>query len=299
MNFRGILVSALVLFSASVANATIQTIQYKNSVDTLTFEILNDQLLHFEYSPLASAPSTTLKTTPFIYKVDYVGPSGFNPSNNSFQTQAAHVDIDPTTLCFDVTDLKQNVKLTHICQGSTPNGYELTISKNQTQNIYGLGEQFQSPGVTNHDWSGRVRTPPYKFGNGMDRFGGGGLENAQFPILYALGPDTQNFALYLDTVVALNWDFTADPWKITQLAHGSDPSLRGYFIVGQDLPALRTQFMNLMGHPLVPPKKAFGLWVSEYGYRNWKEIETKLNGLRAGKFPVDGFVSGLGFKKLS
>jgi hypothetical protein len=136
MNFRGILVSALVLFSASVANATIQTIQYKNSVDTLTFEILNDQLLHFEYSPLASAPSTTLKTTPFIYKVDYVGPSGFNPSNNSFQTQAAHVDIDPTTLCFDVTDLKQNVKLTHICQGSTPNGYELTISKNQTQNIY-------------------------------------------------------------------------------------------------------------------------------------------------------------------
>jgi alpha-glucosidase len=295
MNFRGILVSAIVFFSVSVANATIKTIQYKNSVDTLTFEILNDQLLHFEYSPLASAPSlsTELKTTPFVYKVDYVGPQTFSPSNNSFQTQTAHVDVDPATLCFDVTDLKQNVKLTHICQSSTPNGYELTIAKNQTQNIYGLGEQFQSPGVTNHDWSGRVRTPPYKFGNGMDRFGGGGLENAQFPILYALGPDSQNFALYLDTVVALNWDFTADPWKITQLAHGSDPSLRGYFIVGEDLPALRTQFMDLMGHPLVPPKKAFGLWVSEYGYRNWNEIENKLNGLRAGKFPVDGFVSDL------
>jgi alpha-glucosidase (family GH31 glycosyl hydrolase) len=209
----------------------------------------------------------------------------------SFQTQLAHVDIDPVTLCFEVTDLKQGLKLTRVCQSSNANGYELTLAKDQSQNIYGLGEQFQSPGVTNHDWSGRVRTAPYKYGNGMDRFGGGGLENAQFPILYALGATSQNFAFYLDTTIALNWDFTADPWKIDQLAKGSDPSIRGYFILGEDLPSLRTQFMDLVGHPLVPPKKAFGLWVSEFGYRNWNEIETKLNHLRSAHFPVDGFVS--------
>ena len=38
----------------------------------------------------------------------------------------------------------------------------------------------------------------------------------------------------------------------------------------------------------VPPKKAFGLWMSEYGYDNWNEIDTTLAGLRTNKFPTDG-----------
>jgi len=56
---------------------------------------------------------------------------------------------------------------------------------------------------------------------------------------------------------------------------------------------LRTAFMDLVGRPPVPPKKAFGLWVSEFGYRNWKEISDKVTTLRANHFPVDGFVLDL------
>ncbi|MBN1813448.1 MAG: DUF5110 domain-containing protein, partial [Anaerolineae bacterium] len=59
------------------------------------------------------------------------------------------------------------------------------------------------------------------------------------------------------------------------------------------LPDLRQDYMELVGHPLVPPKKAFGLWVSEYGFDDWAELEDKLSTLRANHFPVDGFVVDL------
>jgi alpha-glucosidase (family GH31 glycosyl hydrolase) len=49
----------------------------------------------------------------------------------------------------------------------------------------------------------------------------------------------------------------------------------------------------LTGHPLIPPKKMFGLWVSEFGFDNWAELDDKLRTLRQHKFPVDGFVFDL------
>src|SRR6185503_17810612 len=38
---------------------------------------------------------------------------------------------------------------------------------------------------------------------------------------------------------------------------------------------------------------AFGLWISEYGFDDWHELEDKLATLRAHHFPVDGFVLDL------
>jgi alpha-glucosidase len=37
----------------------------------------------------------------------------------------------------------------------------------------------------------------------------------------------------------------------------------------------------------------FGLWVSEYGFDNWGELDDKLRTLRENRFPVDGFVMDL------
>jgi len=56
---------------------------------------------------------------------------------------------------------------------------------------------------------------------------------------------------------------------------------------------LRQDYLAITGLPLVPPKKAFGLWLSEFGYRNWDDVETKLAGLRRDSFPVDGFMLDL------
>ena len=51
--------------------------------------------------------------------------------------------------------------------------------------------------------------------------------------------------------------------------------------------------MELTGRPPVPPRKAFGLWVSEFGYDNWGQIDQLKTELRNEKFPVDGFVLDL------
>ena len=69
--------------------------------------------------------------------------------------------------------------------------------------------------------------------------------------------------------------------------------IRGYLLTGKDLPTLRQAYMDLVGRPPVPPKKMFGLWVSEFGFQQWTEIDGKLSNLRADQFPIDGFVLDL------
>ena len=51
--------------------------------------------------------------------------------------------------------------------------------------------------------------------------------------------------------------------------------------------------MALSGHPPVPPKAMFGLWISEYGYENWAELDGKIASLKAAGFPLSGAVLDL------
>ena len=240
---------------------------------TLSFEVLTDQLFHFE---IARTPTSPIVTTPLVQKKDYPGARVVHPLTSQslgFQTADAQVEVDSDTLCMKVTDLKRKVLLTEACPGATPDlDNRLTLTREQTQNIYGLGAQFRNLGTVNGDWMGATRTPGGPYGNSMVAFGGGGVGNVQIPVLYAVGPDHLNYALYLDDVYALSWDFTSDVWSVTHpplstrrsrhIAQPVEKPFRGYFILGDDLPALRAQYMDLVGHPLVPPKKAFGLWVS-------------------------------------
>jgi alpha-glucosidase (family GH31 glycosyl hydrolase) len=282
--------------SAQNSNQPSQTAQFKNADHVLTFEVLKDELIHFDYSALAQAPAINqrLATTPLILETNFTGASVFQLNADGVETSAAKITVDATTLCFSVFDKKKNQMLTRACpSGNATAGNALTLDALQMQNVYGLGEQFQTPGVANGDWSGKVRGPGNKYGNTMTPFAGGNTGNAQFPILYALGPDSLNYAFFLDTVYPYRWDFTATPWKISQTQLGTDPSFRGYFFLGSDLPTLRSSYMDLVGHPPVPPKKALGLWISEFGYRNWAEIQGHITTLRANHFPVDGFVLDL------
>ena len=163
-----------------------------------------------------------------------------------------------------------------------------------TRDLYGLGEQFVAAGTMDGTWMGRDRTPGNDHGNAMVGFdgnphGGGAVGNAQFPVLYAAGPGSHAYAMFVDDIRAERWSFKADPWTLASPAE----TLRWYVIAGPDLAALHRAFMDLVGHPPVPPKKAFGLWISEYGFDDWHELEDKLRTLRAHHFPVDGFVLDL------
>jgi alpha-glucosidase len=256
----------------------------------LTIELLDDDLAHFQ---LSTTPSDTdaIYTTPMVAKTDYTGPTSVNfPAADILETPEMHIEVDESTLCVTITDLTRDLLLTTLCPQPIDDDYSgITFTQEGTTDLYGLGEQFQRRGGTDGNWMGERRLVLNLYGNEMTRFNGGSVGNAQFPILYALGEDTENYALFLDDVYQQYWDFTADPFSVTT----TNDTMRWYVLTGADLPDLRHDYMELTGRPPVPPLQLFGLWMSEYGYESWEELLTVLDSLQAANFPLDGFMLDL------
>lgn len=270
-------------------------VKFSLGVNYLIVEFLDDDLLHFEYSGVESANdlSQPLPASPMIARHDYPGPSQLLRSDETtFETAALRVRVDPTTLCLTAIDLARQpeLTLTTLCPADLgQDGQGISLTPESFTHVYGLGEAFGGPGEADGDWSGRARLPGSVFGNAMLGWNGGGVGNAQFPIAYFAGQGLDSYALFADNPYAQRWDFRRTPWEVE--LGGS--WLRFYLFSGPDLPDLRQDYLELVGQPLVPPKAMFGLWISEYGYDNWAELEDKLGSLRQNNFPVDGFVLDL------
>jgi len=269
-------------------------VRYCGAAYCLIVEFLADDLLHVEYAAQGASHdlSQPLWTSPMVQPLDYAGPGTFEVgSDGSLQTGALRVDID-RDLCLTVTDLaRQPVwQFSRICPADM-DGYRkhLSIDSPDITDIYGLGEQFLKPGETDGNWFGKVRFPGVDQGNALAGFSQGMVGNAQFSIAYFLGEADKNYALFVDNPAAQTWNLSKAPWDINI----AGDAVRFYLFTGSDLPELRCDYMALTGTPPVPPKKMLGLWVSEYGYDNWGELEDKLASLRANRFPVDGFVLDL------
>jgi len=252
----------------------------------LVVEVLRDDLAHFELSAIGPGPDVTapIWTSPMIAKHDYPGPTQIDQHDSTIETPELRIDVDPQSLCVTTTDKLRGFRLTTQCPLDIERDWKgMTLTKEATRNAYGLGQQFVASGLSEGDWVGRVRFPGVTAdidangiprntslgidGNAMVPFanpGGGMVGNTQIPILYAVGEGTNNYALFLDQVYKQRWDFTGDPWRVQMWGD----QLRWYVMTGPDLADLRRDFMDLVGHPLVPPRGAFGLWVSEFGYRS-------------------------------
>jgi alpha-glucosidase len=276
----------------------------------LIVELLRDDIAHFELSAVGSAPDVTapIWTSPMIAKRDYPGPTQVTQNGSTIETPELRIAVDQN-LCVTMTDKVRGFDLTRQCPLDLERDWKgITLSKSSMRNAYGLGQQFVSGGLSEGDWVGRVRFPGVTAdidangfprgtsmgmdGNAMVPFGspgGGMVGNTQIPILYAVGDGSNNYALFLDQVYKQRWDLTGDPWRVQMWGD----QIRWYVMTGPDLADLRHDYMELVGKPLVPPKQALGLWVSEFGYRNWSEVEDKLSSLRTHGFPVDGFVLDL------
>lgn len=259
----------------------------------LLVEVLDDDLIHFELSAFGPGGSETISTSPMVYKTDYAGPTRFtNDGRGALETADVKLRVNPQNACVTLTDKTRQppLELTTICPLDLEQDWKgLSFTPNRMQNVYGLGEQFVKAGSPPGDWVGQVRSPGNEQGNAMEPFNGGMVGNAQFPIMYAVGQGTESYALFLDQVYKQQWDFTRSPWRVNTLGD----SIRWYVMSGPDLADLRQDYVELVGHPPVPPKKMFGLWISEYGYDGWAELRDKLDTLRANHFPVDGFVLDL------
>jgi alpha-glucosidase (family GH31 glycosyl hydrolase) len=323
------LAAATLLTSAAAAD--VQRKKFAIPGAYLIVEVLDDDLIHFEASAIGSGPSENhrLYTSPMVLKTDYAGASSFQQNGNVIETSDSRLIVNQQTLCIDVSDKKKgNAKLTTFCPKDLPQAFKgLDIDPGTVNQVYGLGQQFRSLGDANGDWiahgareghhegSSDCRTPG-SFGNGFAGFDGAAVGNVQMPVYYAVGGNGVNYAVLLDNVYCQDWKFDTSPWQVRMFGD----QLRWYVLTGPDLPDLRADYMELTGTPPVPPRKAFGLWVSEFGYRNFGEVDNLLNGrpanggancppavvtdpkrnaicpksgLRGEHFPVDGFVLDL------
>jgi alpha-glucosidase (family GH31 glycosyl hydrolase) len=331
--FPSILMLTLVASTSltSTAAADVQRKKFTTPSAYLVVEVLDDDLIHFEASAIGSGPSENdrLYNSPMVLKTDYAGASTFSQNGNVIETSDIRLIVDQRTLCVEVADKKKgNAKLTAFCpKDLTQEIKVLDIDPGAVNQVYGLGQQFRKLGDANGDWiahggreghhegSGDCRTRG-KFGNGFAGFDEAAVGNVQIPVYYALGDGGLNYAAMLDNVYFQEWTFSTSPWKVRMFGD----QIRWYVMSGKDLSNLRADYMELTGTPPVPPRKAFGLWVSEFGYRNFGEVDNLLNGrpanggpncppavisdpkrnaicpqsgLRDEHFPVDGFVLDL------
>jgi len=264
-------------------------------------EVLDDDLVHFEASVVGSAPPLTqpLFTSPMVLKKDYAGPSSFTESGLTLETPAMRLIVNATSLCVRVEDkTRGNAHLTTVCPIEMDKPFKgITLDASGMTHVYGLGQEFM--GRTQGDDCRFVQTTAdgdriaqgvregmvfqgLDAGNGFQGFQCAAVGNVQIPVLYAVGNGGSNYALFMDNVYKQRWDFTGNPWRAGMYGD----QLRWYVMTGSDLRDLRADYLELTGMPPVPPRKAFGLWVSEFGYDNFGQIDALLAGLRSNDFPV-------------
>lgn len=253
----------------------------------LVVEVLADDLLHMEVSAADRPfdPARPIFTSPMVS--GHPAPVAAERRGRTITTRALAIEVD-AALCATVK--RSGRPLASLCPAARGVTVDPYPGGSSAVNAYGLGQACIEPGLTNPDWSGRVRKPGNEHGNQMEKFDGGACGNTQIPVLYALGaPKAEPFALFVDEPRAQTWDLSRRPWRVTSPA----PALRWFFLGAPSLPELRADYLALTGRPPVPPRAAFGLWVSEYGYEDWKEVDGILAGLEKHAFPVSGIVLDL------
>lgn len=285
--------SAAIFLTAVRCPAEVRRVKFEAGGRYLVIEALDDDLIHLEASAVGAGPAEAqpLYTSPMVDKADYAGPSSFDRDGNVLETGEVRVEVDPTSLAVTVRDkVRGGTLLTSLRAEDLDQGFKrLRIGRGAAEHVYGLGQQFKLQGSADGDWTAFGVREGEGFGNGFPGFQRAAVGNVQIPVMYAVGDGGLCYALFLDNVYKQRWDFTGPEWEARMFGD----QIRLYVITGPDLPDLRRDYLELTGRPPVPPKKAFGLWVSEFGYDNWGQVDRLKSGLRDAGFPVDGFVLDL------
>src|SRR5687768_8624028 len=188
-----------------------------------------------------------------------------------------------TENCLEV--IEGNVLLLTLCEPEADDDGTAAIVRTPATHVVGLGQEFQVAGDTRAERFGFVRHGH----NVMEGFNGGANGNTLFPIAYFDHPQ-HDFALILDNRYQQEWDLE-DPGNYRLRVWGGD--FRLHVLTGDTFADIRRLYMAMSGHPPVPAKAMFGLWLSEYGFESWDEVEEKLSSLKANGFPISGIVLDL------
>ncbi|MGL4208722.1 MAG: TIM-barrel domain-containing protein, partial [Candidatus Adiutrix sp.] len=191
---------------------------------------------------------------------------------------------------------KDNQNPAFIIRPYAPDGQLAGLSfSGNYNNFFGLGADFRQIG-DDLNLKGEMVLPGGPFGNRRITSFGFKPNQIQMPILYALGPGNECGAIFVDETRPLMWNLKNEPWTSAVAGPlGPDLSFRFFVILGPNMDSLRRSYMNIVGHPPVPPAGTFGVWArndGENGDIDWAHHISSL------KNNVPGLV-GLSIKNLN
>lgn len=286
--------ASLTSLAATRVDGNVLRVENAELKSYLKIEFLQEDLVRFEAGKKDMEPSAykdSIWESPMIQKQNWQRPPLQSPEANLYLTTKLQVRIDPSQLCASVRDRVLDKELAHFCPKFLDKHWkQLQIHSYLNKNVYGLGQYFSDPGSSELGWIGKVWDPlPQTMGNALRPFSKGSNGYTMIPIAYVLGKNNENYGIFLDNIYKQMWSFQNRTW--TAEMYGDQ--IRWYVLQGANLQELRKSYMNLVGHPPMPPVESFGLWISRFGFENWDQISEELSSLRQAQFPTEGFVLDL------
>lgn len=148
-----------------------------------------------------------------------------------------------------------------------------------TDVVYGLGETLR--GINKRGWhytSFCADDPTHTEGKVS-------LYGAHNFFVVDGGPD-RRFGVFVDFGGQVDYDIgytRTDTLRFTV----AEPNYDLYLITGDSVPALCAEFRRLVGRSYIPPRWAFGLGQSRWGYKNAEDIRAVVRGYRENHLPLD------------
>ena len=285
------------LLSASSVFAAIPTLTFMGGDNlALKVEVLSDDFIHFEVATKkfhSSQNNKAIITTPMIDKKSgYPGPTSLKKYSQGFETSLVKVGVGKD-LCISLLRKKDNKKILKTCPYRFEQSYKRLYSESfESQNFYGLGHNFYSFD-TDGDLKKRHIRAGGEYGNSLKGFSKGANGASIFPILYSLEKEGQGYFFFFDHYYKQEWKFNNHLIKGKEVPFFDLDFLgeqtRWYVKLGDSPKELKRAYMDLVGKSKLPPKKALGLWVSEFGFDSFKETFDILRSIRNDNFPLDGF----------
>ena len=216
----------------SFAQAAVERKKFSADGRYLIVEFLDDDLVHIEVSAVGEGPdaSEMLYASPMVHKRDYEGPGLYADLGNVLETQEIRLEVDLSTLAITVRDkTRSNALLTSLSPEDLANAFKkIRITRGSIEHVYGLGQQFKIRGSSDGDWTQLGVREGEAFGNGFVGFQQAAVGNVQIPVMYAVGDNNLNYAMFLDNPYKQRWDFTAPSWNVQMFGD----QIRFYLMTG-------------------------------------------------------------------
>ncbi len=157
-------------------------------------------------------------------------------------------------------------------------GWQFTLAEDAV--VYGLGEMPR--GINKRGWH-YIANNTDESHHGEDKLSYYGAHNFLL-IRNGLGGDC--FGVFIDFPGKVYYDIGYTDYDILRF-HTDEPNYELYLLTGKSEPAICKAFRRLIGRSYIPPKWAFGLAQSRWGYKNEADVREIARQYREHHLPLD------------